>query len=112
MAAEKVAFYQRCGDNQKSGSALEDHMKKDTVSLFGIYAEPQMTLQKLREYTSKGNEAKHEELWKKLNMEAFVDRYITSFYKTKVTAGGEVASRYQETARANDGSLLQTHHSG
>ena len=83
MAADKLAYYQRCGDNQKSGSALEDHMKKNTMSLFGTHTDPQMTLQKLREYTSNGNEAKHEELWKKLNIEAFIDRYVTSYYKSK-----------------------------
>ena len=84
MAADKLACYLRCGDNRKTGSALGDHMKKDTIGLFGTYADPQRTLQKLREYTSKGNEAKHEELFKQMTIEALVQRYITSFYKAKV----------------------------
>ena len=65
MAADKLACYLRCGDNQKTSSALRDHMKKDTMGLFGTFKDPQMALQKLRGYTSDGNEAKHEELWKK-----------------------------------------------
>ena len=47
MAADKLACYLRCGDNRKTGSALGDHMKKDTIGLFGTYADPQRTLQKL-----------------------------------------------------------------
>ena len=79
MAADKLACYLRCGDNQKTGSALRDHMKKDTIGLFGTYADPQRTLQKLREYTSKGNEANHEELFKRMNIEAFNNVTLRAF---------------------------------
>jgi len=84
MAADKLACYQRCGDNQKTGIALGDHMKKDTIGPLGTYADPERALQKLRVYTSKGNEANHVELFKQMNIEALVQRYIASFYKTKV----------------------------
>ena len=83
MAADKLAYYQRCGDNQKSGSALEDHMKKNTMSLFGTHTDPQMTLQKLRGYTSDGNEAKHEELFKRMNIEAFNNVTLRAFTRHK-----------------------------
>ena len=83
MAADKLACYLRCGDNRKTGSALGDHMKKDTIGLFGTYADPQRTLQKLREYTSKGNEAKHEELFKQMNIEAFVNVTLRAFTRQK-----------------------------
>ena len=83
MAADKLACYLRCGDNRKTGSALGDHMKKDTIGLFGTYADPQRTLQKLREYTSKGNEAKHEELFKRMDIEAFNNVTLRAFTRQK-----------------------------